>query len=105
MGRVYSTSRMNSLFTFAFMFFFAIVSGQMDEAPTYSCPEVDVDFNGCDVNSVHEQTDWHACGEICELTPECRYWTLGAYNMCLLKSCDSGKREIEGAISGVRGCK
>jgi len=73
--------------------------------PRYSCPEMDVDFGSNDVDNIHGITDWRACGTICDITPPCKFWTMGFYNTCWLKSSDAGLSVDFGAISGAKGCK
>merc|ERR1711890_42708 len=73
----------------------------------YSCPEMDVDFQGYDIDLIQSVTEWRVCGTICNITPECEFWTfnpLPGYQTCLLKSADTGHRTMEGFISGQKGC-
>merc|ERR1711951_753 len=76
------------------------------KASSYSCPEVNVDFYGADLEEVHGVTSWQNCGQICELISNCAFWTLNSKKAtCYTKSSDGGLRHQNGHISGVRGCK
>merc|ERR1712098_429533 len=74
--------------------------------PRYSCPEDNVNFAGHDIDYVPGIPDWHACGEICSLTPACKFWTWmkNEDNRCCLKDADYGLAYSTNCISGVRGC-
>merc|ERR1712212_559078 len=68
----------------------------------YSCPEVDVDFLGNDIDYLLPITNWQECGRICELSHSCQFWTL-YQSRCYLRSSDSGLRQLSGRISGAKG--
>merc|ERR1712126_666042 len=70
----------------------------------YSCPEMDVDFWGYDIDELHDVSDWHDCGDACQLVSSCMYWTLTKEKRCVLKSSDAGLTKYPGSISGARGC-
>merc|ERR1711892_84744 len=81
--------------------------------PRYSCPEVDVNFSGYDINTIDNIYNWQDCGTICSLNSKCMFWTLnndkdqgtqhGQYR-CYLKSSDANLEKSPGDISGVKGC-
>merc|ERR1712126_767901 len=74
--------------------------------PRYSCPEYNVGFWSHDIDIVHGIPNWHTCGEICSLTPACKFWTWTVYpEVCWMKNSDQGLTHAEGRISGVKGCK
>merc|ERR1712126_125392 len=75
--------------------------------PRYSCPEDNVDFNGHDIDCVPLIPNWHACGEICNVTPACKFWTWvkTENNRCCLKGVDYGLMHATHCISGVKGCQ
>merc|ERR1712243_548155 len=72
----------------------------------YSCPEYGVNFDLNDITHVPAITDWHICGTFCNMTPDCKFWTLDTRNQnCWLKSSDDGFNHLSYAISGVKGCR
>merc|ERR1711872_1212734 len=98
-------NRMEPLKAFAYILTLSLSAGLNNvTAPSYSCPEFNVDFDGHDVNHVTHVKDWHDCGAICELEMDCRFWTWTTDHNCWLKSSDAGLQQ-DSDISGVRGCK
>merc|ERR1711890_39887 len=81
--------------------------GRMEELPPqYSCPELHVDFNGNNVDDIHNIANWNDCGTMCEMSSGCNFWTwIETRKQCYLKSSDHGLEYQDNAISGVKGCK
>merc|ERR1711872_759882 len=106
MGNCFCCSRMQSLFILAPIFSLFVTAGMTDEAPSYSCPEIDVNFFGNDIARILSVTDWHSCGQICKLDPDCKFWTHSILeDACFLKNSDKGLAYGEHRVSGVRGCE
>lgn len=62
-----------------------------------------VDFNGSDVGSYNNISDYVACMNICDKDDECRVFTYNVNSKrCYLKSNTGNKLSVEEAISGVK---
>merc|ERR1712080_72521 len=73
---------------------------------SYSCPEMNVDMNGNDIEAFKGIETWNECGEICEGSFNCRFWTWTDLHECWLKTSDEGlAHDVKGCISGAKGCK
>merc|ERR1712117_104120 len=71
------------------------VLGVAQDPPRYSCPEVDVNFHGNTIDTVHDVLSWEDCGTICSLTSSCLFWSWDYshekyLNDCYLKDSDDG---------------
>merc|ERR1712080_7575 len=83
-----------------------MVAATTSLAPQYSCPEIEVDFGGYDIDSNHNIKSWHDCGTMCEIQSSCSFWTWNKRTkVCYLKSSDHGLHHAPDGISGVKGCK
>merc|ERR1712058_125253 len=117
MGSAYSTGRMNSFFAVGFILSLALSSGFGDETQIYACPENNVNFYKRNIHTIKDLSlDWHKCGELCQNTERCQFWTLHhctpetipeecpimATNVCNLKNSDWGLEKKDGYISGTR---
>merc|ERR1712165_54601 len=78
-------------------------------AEALSCPEEDVSL-GMDhyIDAVHHVSSWENCGQICNLTDNCEYWTWGEEgdhaDICFLYSTNSGLSAYPLSYSGEKGC-
>eukprot|EP00091_Calanus_sinicus_P025056 TRINITY_DN9357_c0_g1_i1.p1 TRINITY_DN9357_c0_g1~~TRINITY_DN9357_c0_g1_i1.p1 ORF type:complete len:113 (-),score=20.07 TRINITY_DN9357_c0_g1_i1:121-459(-) len=76
------------------------------QKPRYACPEFNVNFDGDDIDYVHDVSSWHECGIMCNLVPACKFWTWNTEtHRCKLSSSDYGLEYHSQAISGQTGCK
>jgi len=63
------------------------------------------DFPGNDISHGRSyQQSWQDCDEHCQHNPVCKYWTWGGSFYCFLKSSDKNKVDMNGLISGSKGC-
>merc|ERR1719189_23348 len=75
------------------------------------CPEVNKDYYGNDLSG-HTKTTvdtWQKCGELCQNTPGCKFWTWtppgsGYPKWCHLKNAKSKVSFYDKAVSGAKGC-
>merc|ERR1712055_368368 len=66
-----------------------------------SCPELDVDLYGNDIDAAHGVSDWHHCGGICELMDGCKFWSYSpGQQKCWMKVDDDGIHHDSNYISG-----
>merc|ERR1712236_22446 len=122
MGSAYSASEMYSSFAVGVVFLFSISPGLGDEAaaPSYSCPENDINFYKNNIQTIKDPSlTWHGCGELCEKKAGCSHWTIHhcipdlmngecwpfGTEVCNLKTSDGGLEKKKGYTSGARGCK
>ena len=98
----------------------------------YTCPETDMQFGQDFIDEVVGVADWHGCGEkllticdikliichfitcsdhlgkICEMVPNCLYWSLGPanghLNICFLMREEGKLSNATGWFSGPTGC-
>ena len=58
------------------LFIFAILlTISLAEKNDWPCPSEDVNFSGHDVERVDGVDSWSECGQICNVYPNCKYWT------------------------------
>jgi len=74
----------------------------------YTCPETDMQFGQDFIDEVVGVADWHGCGKICEMVPNCLYWSLGPanghLNICFLMREEGKLSNATGWFSGPTGC-
>jgi len=76
-----------------------------------TCPEINVDYWGCDYGGIDGVASWNDCGQMCELINDCKFWTYvprhgrDKVGRCEPKKCSGGYKIVNGHISGERGCK
>eukprot|EP00091_Calanus_sinicus_P000884 TRINITY_DN10839_c0_g1_i2.p1 TRINITY_DN10839_c0_g1~~TRINITY_DN10839_c0_g1_i2.p1 ORF type:complete len:131 (+),score=32.33 TRINITY_DN10839_c0_g1_i2:49-393(+) len=82
-------------------------AGPMDQQePRYACPEVHIGFDPeYQIGAIPDVASWHACGTICNLVTDCKFWTWNLGHNCYLKSSDHGIYYNEADTSGQKGCK
>merc|ERR1712126_120221 len=82
-----------------------LVQAVEEDSPRYSCPMLDIDFHGHDLDLFRGIGSWQECGHICLIAPDCKFWTWhSADGVCFIKSSDAGMVTIAGCISGEREC-
>merc|ERR1711894_209386 len=91
------------------LFIFAILlTISLAEKNDWPCPSEDVNFSGHDVERVDGVDSWSECGQICNVYPNCKYWTYepsGPHGHgCWMKSSDNGMERKNGYISGEKSC-
>merc|ERR1712183_18382 len=88
---------------------FSVAAVEEGESLHYKCPLMDINFNGHDLEMIPSISTWEECGHICNLFPECKFWSwnyphTAGYQNCYLKSSDAGLISNAGVISGLKGC-
>ena len=43
--------------------------------PKQNCVEIDTDYKGKDIKTIHNVPDWHTCAKYCEDMKRCAKWT------------------------------
>ena len=68
-----------------------------------SCFEQNTDFLGNDVGNWTATSDKNDCQKECQNYGSCNYWTYNTIDgKCHMKSSDSGRKSLNGAISGPK---
>merc|ERR1719228_1250225 len=79
---------------------------------SWACPEFSLNFIGNNIEDIFNVYSWEHCGELCHQSKTCAFWVWHPprladsvwRNVCILKSSDSGARNVDGIMAGRENC-